>query len=94
MLKMNRKCLGAMAASVVAIAVSGCSTSQGNFPAPSTPAATASTAKAGGPPPKVEDCEIVNVGSPNKYVCNGKVYTTFQLTKQRLAYEAQQNSGQ
>jgi hypothetical protein len=29
--------------------------------------------------PKVQDCGIVTISSPSKYVCNGKIYTAFQL---------------
>ncbi len=56
--------------------------------------ATASLAGAGASarrdppaPPRVQDCGIVTVGSPTKYVCNGKVYTTFELAKLRLGQE-------
>jgi hypothetical protein len=34
-------------------------------------------------PPRVENCGIVAVSSPTKYVCNGKVYTSFELTNLR-----------
>jgi len=47
-----------------------------------------------GPPPAVADCTLTNSGSPNKYVCNGKTYTSFQLSKMRTDYAAQQQSGQ
>ncbi len=33
--------------------------------------------------PRVENCGIVSIGSPTKYVCDGKVYTSFQLAKIR-----------
>ncbi|MGH7933691.1 MAG: hypothetical protein ACREQN_11080 [Candidatus Binataceae bacterium] len=33
--------------------------------------------------PRVENCGVVSISSPSKYVCNGKVYTTFQLAKLR-----------
>lgn len=32
-----------------------------------------------GPEPRVENCATVGVGSPTKYACNGKVYTSLQL---------------
>jgi hypothetical protein len=35
------------------------------------------------PPLRVENCGIVAVSSPTKYVCNGKVYTSFELTNLR-----------
>ena len=39
------------------------------------------------PPPMVQDCGIVGIGSPTKYACNGKVYTSFDLLKLRLDWE-------
>jgi hypothetical protein len=32
-----------------------------------------------GPSPRVADCAIVSIGSPTKYACNNKVYTSFDL---------------
>jgi hypothetical protein len=31
--------------------------------------------------PRVQDCGIVGIGSPSKFACDGKVYTSFQLAK-------------
>lgn len=31
--------------------------------------------------PRVQDCGIVSISSPSKFVCNGKVYTSFELAK-------------
>ncbi len=39
------------------------------------------------PPPMVQNCGIVSIGSPTKYACDGKVYTSFDLLKLRLAWE-------
>jgi hypothetical protein len=39
------------------------------------------------PPPMVQNCGIVSIGSPTKYACNGKTYTSFELLKLRLAWE-------
>jgi hypothetical protein len=33
--------------------------------------------------PNVADCAIVSIGSPTKYACNGKTYTSFALTDLR-----------
>ena len=44
-------------------------------------------ARAGGPPPLVQDCAIVTIGSPTKYACNDKTYTSFDLAKLRLEWE-------
>lgn len=40
-----------------------------------------------GGPPRVQDCGIVTIGSPTKYACNNKTYTSFDLTKLRLDWE-------
>ncbi len=39
------------------------------------------------PPPQVQNCGIVSIGSPSKYACNGKVYTSFDLLKLRQDWE-------
>ena len=47
---------------------------------------TSSGAPAKGAPapvPYVENCVEISVGSPSKFVCNGKTYTSFQLAKIR-----------
>jgi len=44
-------------------------------------------AAADSPPPMVENCGIVSIGSPTKYACNGKVYTSFDLLKMRQDWE-------
>jgi hypothetical protein len=66
-----------------AFTAAGCSSMQpfvgsGGEPAASTQASAATT-----PPPRVQDCAIVNITSPNQFYCKGKVYTSFQLTKLR-----------
>jgi hypothetical protein len=44
-------------------------------------------------PPLVQDCGIVGISSPTRYACpDGKVYTSFALEKQRLAWETAQNT--
>jgi hypothetical protein len=45
-----------------------------------------------GAPPLVQDCGIVTISSPTRYACNGKVYTSFDLEKKRLAWETAQNT--
>ncbi len=57
-----------------------------------TPAATGRSA-ASGPVPRVQDCGVVSISSPAKYVCGGKVYTTFQLAKLREQEEKKYESG-
>jgi len=39
------------------------------------------------PPPMVQNCGIVGIGSPTKYACDGKVYTSFDLLKLRQDWE-------
>lgn len=45
-----------------------------------------------GAPPLVQNCGIVGIGSPTKYACNGKVYTSFQLTKLRQQWQQKQTA--
>jgi len=33
-----------------------------------------------GPQPRVEDCAQIQQATPTKYICNGKQYTSVQLT--------------
>ena len=44
------------------------------------------------PIPYVENCAEFNVGSPSKFACNGKTYTSFQLAKIRED-EAKKSAG-
>ena len=67
--------------------LTGCcsaSISGGNFP---PPGATATSGKPTCPSPKVEDCALTNVGSPQKFVCKGKPYTSFDLARMRTDCE-------
>jgi hypothetical protein len=65
----------------------GCSASSGARamdPADPPPAAVKTTASAiPAAAPRVQDCGIVAISSPPKYVCGGKVYTATQLAKIR-----------
>jgi hypothetical protein len=92
--RMNSKFLRmSIAAGVIVVALAGCSSSNsgGNFP---PPGAAMANGKPTGPPPNVADCTVVSVGSPQKYVCNGKQYTSFDLERMREEYQKQQQSGQ
>ncbi len=61
----------------VMVATAGCATiTQMTSSGATTKGATASV-------PYVENCVEVSVGSPSKFVCNGKSYTSFQLAKIR-----------
>ena len=33
--------------------------------------------------PLVQNCGVIQAGTPSRFVCNGKVYTSFQLAKLR-----------
>ena len=33
--------------------------------------------------PRVQDCAVIQTGTPSRFACNGKVYTSFQLAKLR-----------
>jgi hypothetical protein len=33
--------------------------------------------------PRVQDCGVLDTGTPSRFVCDGKVYTAFQLAKLR-----------
>ena len=46
-----------------------------------------STASGNPNDPRVENCGVVSISSPSKYVCDGKVYTTFELAKLRAKDE-------
>ncbi len=35
------------------------------------------------PVPRVQNCGVLQTGTPSRFVCNGKVYTSFQLAKLR-----------
>ena len=35
------------------------------------------------PAPKVANCAVLQVGTPSRFACNGKVYTSYQLAKLR-----------
>jgi hypothetical protein len=76
----------ALASTILAMGVCGCSaiTAAGR--------ASIKQASAAAPPPSVQNCGIVNIGSPSNYACNGKVYTSFQLTKLREDWEKSHGS--
>ena len=33
--------------------------------------------------PRVQNCGVLDAGTPTRFVCNGKVYTSYQLAKLR-----------
>ncbi len=51
------------------------------------PQAGATTTAMAKPVPQAENCAIVTVGTPVKFACNGKVYTSYALQHLRDAAE-------
>jgi len=87
-----------IAVGTLTVMLAGCSSmpwsksSGGNFP---PPGAAMANGKPTGPPPRVQDCQVIGQGSPNKFICpDGKTYNTFQLAKMRADYQKQQQAGQ
>ncbi len=70
----------ALAGALLGLGISGCSAMP--FGGASAPQASATA-----PPPMVQNCGIVSIGSPSNYACDGKVYTAFQLAKLRQDWE-------
>jgi hypothetical protein len=67
----------------LALTLGGCSSIQiqpNLLPGASPPQQTADSSQ---PPPRVQDCGVLNNSSPREFACNGKVYTSFQLAKLR-----------
>jgi hypothetical protein len=69
-----------IATCALVLALGGCSSYSINWPT-TQPALSAAAAK--DPIPRVQDCININSGSPSKYVCNGKTYTSHELRKIR-----------
>ena len=71
----------ALAYTVLAMGLCGCSAMApfGSAPQQQTSAKV--------PPPYVQNCGIVSIGSPSNYACDGKVYTSFELAKLRQEWE-------
>ena len=84
--------IGVIATAAMTVMLAGCSSTSNsgdNFPPPG--AATAN-GQPTCPPPKVADCALTSVGSPQKFICNGKPYTSFDLAKLRTDCERQQGA--
>jgi len=62
-------------------ALAGCAgIASGSTPS-QTPGGTSQVAAL--PVPRVQDCGVLQTGTPSRFVCGGKVYTSFQLAKLR-----------
>jgi hypothetical protein len=59
---------------LMTLSIAGCSMMGGN---------SSSGQGAAKPIPYVQNCAEVSVGSPSRFACNGKTYTSFQLAKIR-----------
>ena len=75
--------------SVAVLALSGCATSTES----TSKTVASSGARPSSPPPAVQECALISSGSPSKYVCDDKTYTTLELAKMRTEYAAQQQAG-
>jgi hypothetical protein len=71
----------------LALAIGGCASMQ------DPPSSRAGNAQVANPVPLVQNCTLVGVGSPTKYACNGKVYTSFKLAQMREQAAKQYASG-
>ncbi|MGO9057276.1 MAG: hypothetical protein ACLQU2_07795 [Candidatus Binataceae bacterium] len=73
--------LTGMAACALLMALSGCAGTSLSWP--TTQPAAPAVASSGTPVPRVQDCIAINTGTPSKYVCGGKTYTSHELRKMR-----------
>lgn len=80
---------GRIAATIIAVALFGCSTGSGGNPRVTTAGSQPILAA----PPAVQDCARISTASPSKYRCGDQTYTSFDLTKMQRDYAAQQNAG-
>ncbi len=80
----------AAAAAALAAVLCGCAGSSMRWPT-SQPAAPMPVA-GDKPVPRVQDCININSGTPSKYVCNGKTYTSHELRKMREDATSTQSS--
>ncbi len=83
--------VGALATAVM-LAAAGCSVLSPARPI-DPPASSAQTASAKPvPPPNILNCGIVSIGTPSKYACDGKVYTSRQINQMRADWNDSQKS--
>ena len=72
------------------MAFAGCSTIPANSTVAHGPAAISSARHV----PRVQNCGVLDAGTPSRFVCDGKVYTSFQLAKLREDEAKKYASGQ
>jgi len=63
---------------LILVEIAGCAAIK-----PTTPLPTRTSAAAATSVPLVQNCGVLNTGTPTRFVCDGKVYTSFQLAKLR-----------
>ena len=69
---------------VLGTALTACTSLKTQFSGPATTSPNPSLSQAVAKPiPRVQDCGVLNTGTPSRFVCNGKVYTSYQLAKLR-----------
>ena len=64
----------------MAVGLAGCSSITQSFAAANEPAGVQT---AGKPIPRVQDCGVIQAGTPSRFVCNGKIYTSYELATLR-----------
>jgi hypothetical protein len=55
---------------------------------------TVASSSAAAPIPRVQDCAVLSTGTPSRFACNGKTYTSYQLAKLREDEAKKLASGQ
>ena len=86
---------GIVAAAAIVTMLAGCGpASSGGSGSSPPPVSAIMNSKMTCPSPKVADCGLMSVGSPQKFICDGKPFTSFDLSTMRIACERQQSSQQ
>jgi len=78
--KINQLFGSAVIATALAASAGCAGITSGSTPS-QTPSGTSQVAVL--PVPRVQDCGVLQTGTPSRFVCDGKVYTSFQLAKLR-----------
>jgi hypothetical protein len=78
--KLN-KLLAARALAIGLVALSGCATISSLSQTSQPPGGA--TQVASKPIPRVQNCGVLDAGTPSRFICNGRVYTSYQLAKLR-----------
>jgi hypothetical protein len=81
-MKKARKCLQSKGIVICFLVFGGCA-GFGPPPAVSQNSSAGAVQIAAQPAPRVSDCAVIQTGTPSRFACNGKVYTSYQLAKLR-----------